>query len=171
MPFSLGQIVVGSVVGTLATRAVLGDGEGGGTGSVVESSQDGSDGLPKEDDMNEQSKIDRLIELREATQPGPEAIDAFVGRTDTVADGATLTVEVTPTTGNDLRVERVYFDRRTSHTYQHLVGGVEVATSHQAQLSKPRLVEQGGKVVSKATNNSGSSSTFDFELEGWAIPT
>lgn len=117
------------------------------------------------------SELEELVQIQRTNNAPPEAVDSFVGETVTVADGATATVEVTPAQGFDLRVDRVYWDRRDNFSYNHVVGAIDVSNAHQADFTRPRKVTQGGKVFGEATNNSGATEEIDYELEGWAIPT
>ena len=173
MSSDLAQVALASIVAAGATRAVFGGSDSGSDSDDTGTSENGAEEFTEDSEIQtmEEKQLERLIEMQEATKPGPEAIDAFAGETITLVDGATVTVEVSPRDGNNLRVEKLYFDRRTNHTYHHSVGGVRVSESHEALLSKPRLITHGGKTVSKATNNSGETTEFDFEMEGWAIPT
>lgn len=113
-----------------------------------------------------------LYGLERRQRGGQDAIDGYVGTTiSDLSPGATATVRITPTAGHELMVKSLVFDRRSDHEYEFLIGGNRRSENHQVRLQAPRRVQRGKPVLAKVTNNSGSSSSFDFEGEMWGIPT
>lgn len=111
--------------------------------------------------------VERLIEHEQLTEPSPGDKDAYASVVADVSDGATVEVEFSPPTGSVLWVEMVHMDRRDDHEYEINVGGEVSSVAHRAKYAKPRKISQSDNVIARVTNNSGSASTIDFELEGW----
>lgn len=179
---SVGRIILGAALGTVMSQAVDDtlDGDGGDDTNTKKRRPivDGDDGGNSDgtDSMNgdtttDDETLDELLELQKKQYGGPESIDAYASEVLDLPDGAIGTVSVTPRDGFNLRVKRLYMDRRDDHDYTHYVGGTQVSENHQAILRSARKVTQGGKVVSEVENGSGSSSVVDFEFEGWGIPS
>lgn len=160
----------GTVVATAAVTTVVGD-KVREAREKAKAESDDSDGSGGGTEAMNDDKLDELVQIQRTNNAPPESVDAFVGETVTIPDGGMATVEVTPTQGNNLRVDRVYWDRRSSTSYEHVVGGIQVSTAHEADFTRPRKISQGGKAVGIAENNSGSDIEIDYELAGWAIPT
>lgn len=123
-----------------------------------------------EDQSRTADQLERLVEMEERNQPGPEDKDAYSSATITLSDGETATVTVEPSEGFNLRVKRIHFDKRNDHDYTLNVGGDITSVSHVAKYVKPKLVSQSDRVIAEVTNNSGSSTVIDFEMEAWAEP-
>ena len=116
---------------------------------------------------NTRKAVERLAEIKETNEPGPEDTDAFVSASVTLNDGETAEITVTPQDGQYLYVKKIHLDRYDDHTYSINVGGDVSSVSHRAVYSKPRVIQGGDRVVAVVTNNSGSTTTLDFELEAW----
>lgn len=112
--------------------------------------------------------VERLAALEETQQPRPEDKDAYASAVIELGDGDTATVTVTPDDGFNLRVREIYFDRKADHDYTFNVGGDISSVTHRAKYSKPKLVSQSDVLTAEVTNNSGSNTVVDFELEAWA---
>jgi hypothetical protein len=113
-----------------------------------------------------------LVDIQRRNSPPPEAVPAYASRTITLNAGQQASVEYTPRKGYVFRVESIQFDRRDDHSYTFNVGGDTNSDTHQIRFNPPRRVSQGQPVVSEVENNQGSgSTTFDWEIEAWAIPT
>ena len=123
-------------------------------------------GTPPDDPTDD--KIQQLIDLQAKNQPSPGDKDAFSSATIDLGSGQTAEVTVAPADGYNLRVKRVHFDRFADHDYQINVGGDVTSVSHRAKYASPKLVSQSDRVLASVTNNSGSGTVVDFELEAWA---
>lgn len=113
-------------------------------------------------------KLDRLIDIESKNKPTRGDKDAFSSATVELSPGETVQVTVEPAEGFNLRVKRIHFDRRDEHSYEINVGGDVSSVSHRAKYVSPKLVTQSDRVVASATNNSGSATIVDFEMEAWA---
>lgn len=113
-------------------------------------------------------KLQRLIDIEANRDPVPGDKDAFSSATIDLNAGETAEVTVEPQDGWNLRVKRIQFDRRDSHDYEINVAGDVTGVSHRANYTKPKKVAQSDRVLATVTNNSGSGSTVDFEMEAWA---
>lgn len=113
-------------------------------------------------------KLDQLIDIESKNQPSAGDKDAFSSATVELDPGETVQVTVEPAEGFNLRVKRIYFDRRDEHEYEINVGGDVTSVSHRAKYVSPKLVTQSDRVVASATNNGGSTTVVDFEMEAWA---
>lgn len=113
-------------------------------------------------------KLDQLIDIEQKNKPTRGDKDAFSSSTIELGPGETVQVTVEPASGFNLRVKRIHFDRKTDHSYEINVGGDVTSVSHRAKYVSPKLVTQSDRVVASATNNSGSATTIDFEMEAWA---
>lgn len=112
--------------------------------------------------------VERLADIESIQGPGPEDKDAYADASFSLNDGETATVTVTPDDGFNLRVKVIYFDRKADHDYTFNVGGEVTSVTHQTKYTKPKLVSQSDVVLAEVTNNSGSSTVIDFEMEAWA---
>lgn len=112
-------------------------------------------------------RLERLEAIETTNNPAPEDKDAFTSSVIELADGETATVTVTPQDGAHLYVKRVAFDRRADHDYEINVGGEVSSVAHRAVYAKPKKLVQSDKVTATVTNDSGSTTTIDFELEAW----
>jgi hypothetical protein len=65
-------------------------------------------------------------------------------------------------------VKKATFDRRDDHNYSFLIDGQGLSSNHNLELTAPRKMSQGGKLVGVVENASGSASELDFEFLGWA---
>lgn len=129
---------------------------------------DGSDQTTATDGGNVTDKLDRLIDIESKNKPTRGDKDAFSSATVELDPGETVQVTVEPAEGFNLRVKRIHFDRKTDHSYEINVGGDVSSVSHRAKYVSPKLVSQSDRVVASATNNSGSTTVLDFEMEAWA---
>lgn len=176
MGVDISDTVLGAAIGAVTVRTLNKQLDKDGGGSSSDGSTGGSDGSADSGSTTvnqgmSEEQLEELIELQKRQYGGPESIDAYASEVLDLPDGAVGTVTVTPRDGFDLRVKRLYFDRRDGHDYSHLVDGTEVSANHQANLRSARKVTQGGKVIGEVENTSGSSSTVDYEFEGWGIPS
>lgn len=121
-----------------------------------------------QEQKNTSEKLDRLIAIEGKNQPTPGDKDAYASATIELSAGETATVTVQPQDGFNLRVQRVYFDRRDGHDYKFNIGGDVTSVAHRAKYTSPKPVTQSDRVVAEVTNNSGSSSVVDFEMDAWA---
>lgn len=168
------DVAVGAAIATIVGQALTSDGsdDGSTNGSdgdnngTVEPTTTATDGGTAEG-----SAVDQLVEFKRKNEAPPEALDSYVGRTVDIPAGGSATVTVTPEDGYDLRVKKLYFDRRSNHSYTFVVGGNQLSENHQLVLESPRKSTQSGKIVAEAVNNASSSSTQDFEMHGWAVPS
>lgn len=113
-------------------------------------------------------KLQRLVEIERSRDPVPGDKDAYTSSTIALNDGETAEVTVEPQDGWNLRVKRIHFDRQDDHQYEINVGGDVTSVSHRAKYVKPKKVAQSDRVLATVTNNSGSSTVVDFEMEAWA---
>lgn len=113
-------------------------------------------------------KIERLLEIEEKRDPTPGDKDAFSSATIDLNAGETAEVTIEPQDGWNLRVKRVHFDRRDNHSYEINVAGDVTSVSHRAKYVSPKKVAQSDRILATVTNNSGTQSTVDFEMEAWA---
>lgn len=121
-----------------------------------------------ENTQGAEQALDRLVKIEEKQGPTPGDKDAFASATINLGTGETAEVTVEPQDGWNLRVKRVHFDRRDNHSYEINVGGDVTSVSHRAKYASPRLVSQSDRVLASVTNESGSSTIVDFEMEAWA---
>ena len=130
---------------------------------------DARESLPPEVKAQQSTKraVERLAEIRGVNEPGPEDTDAFASASVTLNDGETAEITVTPQDGQYLYVKKIHLDRYEDHVYSINVGGDVSSVSHRAVYSKPRVIQGGDRVIAEVTNNSGSASTLDFEVEAW----
>lgn len=112
--------------------------------------------------------VERLAAIEGSQNPGPEDKDAYASAVLEIADGETFEVTVTPDQGHNLRVREIYFDRKADHDYTFNVGGEVTSVTHRAKYTKPKLVSQSDVVTAEVTNNSGSATVVDFEMEAWS---
>lgn len=125
-----------------------------------------------QDDSEAAEATRELTRLQRRNNPPPESVPAYASRTIKLNAGQSATVEYTPRKGYDLRVQSIEFDRRDNHNYTFNVGGDTNSETHVIKFSPPRRVQQGQKVVSEVENNQSSgSTTFDWQIDAWAIPT
>ena len=136
---------------------------------VSQDTDDTPDTLPAEVQATQGTRkaVERLAAIEETNQPSPEDTDAFVSASVTLADGETAEITVTPQDGQVLHVKKVHIDRYDDHIYTINVAGDTAAVAHRAVYSKPRPVRQSDRVVAEITNDSGSETTLDFEVEAW----
>lgn len=113
-------------------------------------------------------RLQELVDIESVNRPTPEDKDAYASSVLELSPGQTATVTVEPSDGYNLRVKRVYFDRRNDHLYEINVGGDVTSVNHRATYSKPKLVTQSDRVVAQVTNESGATTVLDFELDAWA---
>jgi hypothetical protein len=127
------------------------------------------DGVSPEVQAQQHTKeaVERLADIRAVNEPGPEDTDAYVSASVTLNDGETAEITVTPQDGQWLYVKKVHLDRYEDHVYTINVGGDVSSVSHRAVYSKPRVVQGGDRIIAEVTNNSGSTTTLDFEVEAW----
>lgn len=127
----------------------------------------GSNGAATDGGQTEQA-LHELIEQQRVTSPSPSDRDAFASAVIELQAGETAEVVVEPLDGYTLRVSEIAFDRRTDHSYTLNVAGDVTSVSNRARYAKPKPVKQSDRVIAEVTNESGSSSTLDFELKAWA---
>lgn len=161
---ALGAMVAWGVTRKLDEQVAKSDGAGGEGVSQMEPREGISDGV--------EEQLSDLYGLERRHRGGRDAIDGYVGATvEALSPGGTATVRITPTSGHELMVKSLEFDRRDDHDYEFLIGGNRRSENHRVKLSNPRRVQRGKPVLAKVTNNGTSDSTFDFEGEMWGIPT
>lgn len=117
------------------------------------------------------SAAEELVEFKRKHKAPPEAVDEWASRTITLKPGQSARIVYNPPKGHNVRVRRIAFDRRDDHDYAFVVGGDTNAGTHRIKFQSPRRVMNGQPIVSEVENNSSSETTFDWELEAWAVPT
>lgn len=161
------------VVATAAVTSIVSFGVQQSLDDSTDDSTDSGDEVTQQatTDGGTEAAMERLLEHERRTSAPPESIDAYVGEVLNLSAGGTGTVEITPRQGFTLRVALLEFDRLTDHSYNFVVGGTQITENNRAEFEATRRVANGQKVVAEVTNNSGSSSTIDFQMVAWAIPT
>jgi archaellin len=140
-------------------RATDGSGDGSGPSPGIEAQQQTTE------------RLSALLEQQRVTEPSPSAKDAFASAVVELSPGETAEVEVTPADGTHMYVSRVAYDRRDDHDYTINVGGDVSSVAHRANYAKPKKITQSDTITATVTNDSGTTTTLDFEIEGWSEVT
>lgn len=121
-----------------------------------------------ENTRSTERKLEKLLEIERKRDVTPGDKDAYVSATISLNAGETAEVTAEPQDGWHLRVKEIHFDRRDSHSYEINVAGDVTSVSHRARYMSPKKVAQSDRVLATVTNNSGSTTTVDFEMQAWA---
>ena len=111
--------------------------------------------------------VEALLAMEKRNNPGPDAEDASDSGTFTLASGEKAVIEITPPQGYDLRVERLYVDRRDGVEYAFEASGIRLSDTHQWNGNPARKVTQNDRIIMEVANPTTNEYTFDYEAEMW----
>lgn len=123
-------------------------------------------------------QLQALNERDRTNNPPADAVYGWFSKTiQDLKPGGSTTIEISPSEGKAMEVERIEFTREDNHTYDILISGEQASTSNAVVCKPPQEVRNGQKVVAIVTNNTDQSgvtdrtTTLDFEAQVWGYPT
>lgn len=167
-------LFIAAVVGGVLSGRAGGDGgdggDGGGTpddGTNGGDSDNGDDSDMGNDDERTAAAVEKLVAIEQRNNPGLNSEDASDSATFTLSAGEKAVIEISPPSGYDLRVERLYVDRRDGVNYHFEASGVLLSRTNQWNGNPARKVQQNETVILEVENATNNNYVFDYEAEMW----